>query len=91
MKLWQGHELTPPEVDLQRTFEGKTLVLPDPIHLGLKSVGKVTTKNGEVLAPLFPPTPSGVVNRIPGLLAVVDTENHSVYEDYLVVGVAFQG
>lgn len=79
LKLWQGHELTPSEVDLQITFEGKTLVLPDPIHLGLKSVGKVTTKNGEVLAPLFPPTPATVTNRIPGLLGVVDADNHSVY------------
>lgn len=38
LKLWQGHEL-PPEVDQQRTFEGKTFVLPDPIHLGLKADG----------------------------------------------------
>lgn len=91
LKLWQGHELTPSEVDLQRTFEGKTLVLPDPIHLELKSVGKVTTKNGEVLAPLFPPTPATVTNRIPGLLGVVDAYNHSVYEDYPVVGIAYQG
>lgn len=55
LKLWQGQDLTPAEVDLQRTFEGKTLVLPNPIHLSLKSVGRVTTKNGEVIAPTFPP------------------------------------
>lgn len=88
LKLWQGQDLTPAEVDLQRTLEGKTLVLPDPIHLGLKSVGRVTTKNGEVLAPTFPATPSAVVDRILGLLAVVDENNHNVYEDYPVVGVA---
>lgn len=88
LKLWQGQDLTPAEVDLQRTFEGKTLVLPDAIHLGLKSVGRVTTKNGEVLAPTFPPTPSAVVDRIPGLIAVVDEDNHNVYP---VVGIAYQG
>lgn len=85
LKLWQGHELTPPEVDLQRTFEGKTLVLPDPIHLSLKSVGKVTTKNGEVLAPTFPETPTHVINHIPGLITEVNTANHNIYEDYPVV------
>lgn len=89
LKLWQGHELTPAEVDLQRTFEGKTLALPDPIHLGLKAIGRVTTKNGEVLAPTFPPVPAAVVDRIPGLIAVVNAENHCVYEDYPVVGVAY--
>lgn len=90
LKLWQGHELTPPEVYLQRTFEGKTLFLPDPIHLGLKSVGKVTTKNGEVLAPTFPETPAHVINRIPGLITEVNTANHNIYEDYPVVGVAYE-
>lgn len=70
IKLWQGQELTPAEVDLQRVFEGKTLVLPDPIHMGLKAVGKVTTKNGEVLSPTFPDTPTAIVDQIPGLIAI---------------------
>lgn len=91
LKLWQGQELTPQEVDLQRTFEGKTFVLPDPIHLGLKAIGKVTTKNGEVLAPTFPPTPAQAINRIPGLIGEVNTANHNIYEDYPVVGIAYQG
>lgn len=91
IKLWQGQDLTPAEVYLQRVFEGKTLVLPDPIHVGLKAVGKITTKNGEVLAPTFPAIPTGIVDQIPGLLAVVDAENHTTYEDYPVVGVAYQG
>lgn len=91
IKLWQGQDLTPAEVDLQRTFEGKTLVLPDPIHMGLKAVGNVTTENGEVLAPTFPDAPSTVVGQTPGLIAVVDAQNHYVYEDYPVVGVTYQG
>lgn len=81
----------PPEVDLQRVFEGKTLVLPDPIHMGLKAVGKVTTRNGEVLALTFLNTPAAVVGQTPGLIAVVDSENHNTYEDFPVVGVAYQG
>lgn len=44
-----------------------------------------------MLAPLFPPTPATVLNRIPGLLGHVDAENHNVYEDYPVVGIAYQG
>lgn len=82
LKLWQGHEFSPAEVDIQRTFEGKTLALPDPLHLGLKAIGRVTTKNGEVLAPTFPSIPSSVVDRIPGLLDVVNADNHCVYEDH---------
>lgn len=91
LKLWQGQELTAPEVNLQRTFEGKTFVLPDPIHLGLKAVGRVTTRNGEVLAPTFPDTPARVIDQIPGLIDVVNTANHNTYEDYPVVGIAYQG
>lgn len=81
----------PAEVDLQRVFEGKTIVLPDPIHMGLKAVGRVTTKNGEVLAPSFPDIPATVVGQTPGLIAVVDAENHNTYEDLPVIGVAYQG
>lgn len=44
-----------------------------------------------MLAPPFPPTPATVLNRIPGLLGHVDAENHNVYEDYPVVGIAYQG
>lgn len=91
LKLWQGQDLTPAEGDLQRVFEGKTLVLPDPIHMGLKAVGRVTTKNGEVLAPSFPDIPATVVGQTPGLIAVVDAENHNTYEDLPVIGVAYQG
>lgn len=90
LKLWQGHELTPPEVDLQRTFEGKTFVLPDPIHLGLKAVGINNQERRGACTPV-PPTPATVLNRIPGLLGHVDAENHNVYEDYPVVGIAYQG
>lgn len=72
-------------------FEGKTFVLPDPIHLGLKAVGKVTTKNGEVLAPTFPSLPDQIVADTPGVLAAVSTANHNTYEDYPVLGIAYQG
>lgn len=91
LKLWQGQELTQSEVEIQRVFEGKTFVLPDPIHLGLKAVGKVTTKNGEVLAPTFPSLPDQIVADTPGVLAAVSTANHNTYEDYPVLGVAYQG
>lgn len=91
LKLWQGRDLTPAEVDLQRVFEGKTLVVPDPIHMGLKAIGNVTTKNGEVLAPQFPDVPAATVDQIPGLIAIVNTDNDNTYEDYPVVGVAYQG
>lgn len=91
LKLWLGHELTPAEVDLQRTFEGKTFVLPDPIHLRLKAIGKTTTKNGEVLAPTFPATPATMTGQIPGTIGRIDSNNHHVYEDYPVVGIAYQG
>lgn len=59
--------------------------------MGLKAVGKVATRNGEVLAPTFPDTPAQIVDRIPGLVAIVDAENHNTYEDLPVVGVAYQG
>lgn len=91
LKLWQGQELTPAEVDVQRVFEGKTFVLPDPIHLGLKAIGRVTTRNGEVLAPTLPPLPDQIVTNIPGLLGAVATANHNVYEDFPVIGVSYQG
>lgn len=91
LKLWLGHELTPAEVDLQRTFEGKTFVLPDFIHIGLKAIGKTTTKNGEVLAPLFPDVPVTITEQIPGTVGRVDADNHHIYEDYPVVGITYQG
>lgn len=91
IKLWQGQDLTAPEVDLHRVFEGKTLVLPDPIHMGLKAIGQVTTRNGEVLAPTFPNTPSTIVGQTPGLIAMIGTDNHNTYEDFPVMGVVYQG
>lgn len=91
LKNQLGQDLTQTEDRIMTVFEGKTLVLPDPIHMGLKAIGRVTTKNGEVLAPRQPTTPTTVTANTPGTLGVVDRDNCLIYTDHPIVGIAYQG
>lgn len=91
LKLWLGRDLTDAEVAIQRAFEGKSLVLPEPIFLAIKAIGRTKTKNGETLSPVLPDVPTTVTADIPGGLGIITAANHNVYEELPVVGPTYQG
>ncbi|KAG8222557.1 hypothetical protein J437_LFUL016758, partial [Ladona fulva] len=90
LKAQLGDQLTQTEVDVQRTFTNQVLSVPEPIHIGLKALGRTKTKNGEIISPEFPSLPDTVTANTPGGLGPVNTENHSVYEDLPIIGPAYQ-
>jgi len=48
------------------------------------------TRNGESLRAEFPDLPHTVTGGFPGTIGVVSERNHNIYEDYPVIGVAFE-
>lgn len=91
LKLEAGSDLTDAEAQVERAFKDKTLAILEPQFLGLKTIGRVTTRNGEILFPTLPDLPNTVTGETPGGCGVAAAANHNLYEEYPVMGPAFQG
>lgn len=86
IKLSTGQMLSVAEDRVLQSFENRKLSVPEPIFFALKAIGKIVTATGDTLVPHFPELPNQVVATYPGSLAVVNTDNHNLYEELPVIG-----